>query len=115
MRASIILASITTFLCLQAGLTAGQTHTGGIQAYLNAQALNDTLSNFAKVMPEFLMRESNLVFNFDVFNGWFWDMHIYGIKVEQLDIEKSSFKIVPGERNPTLLIEITDTDLIGHV
>jgi hypothetical protein len=70
-----------------APLTPVGPYTGGIQAYLRAQALNDSLDNFARIMPEFLMRESDFTFDVDLFNGYIYDFHLYGVKLETLDIK----------------------------
>ena len=89
--------------------------TGGIQGYLRAQALNDSLDNFARIMPEFLLRESDFVFDLDLFNGFMYDMHLYGVKLTTLDIKDRNFKIVKGEKEPRAVMDIKNTNVKGHL
>jgi hypothetical protein len=58
--------------------------------------LNDTLDYFSKVMPEFLERESEFTFDFDLLDGWFWNMHLYQVRIRKLNIKKRSLLVVPG-------------------
>jgi len=77
--------------------------------------LNDTLDYFAKVMPEFLKRESEFTFDFDLLDGWFWNMHLYQVKIRKFNIKKRSLLVVPGVHGhpDSLIIDIEDADLEG--
>ena len=66
-------------------------------------------------MPEFLMRESDFTFDVDLFNGYIYDLHLYGVKLETLDIKQRSIKIAPGETEPRAIMEIKGTHLKGHL
>ncbi len=94
---------------------ADNPYTGGIQAYLRAQALNDSLDNFARVMPEFLRRESDFMFDMNLFNGFLYDMHLYGVKLKTLEIKDRSFKIVQGKKEPRAVMEIKNAHVKGHL
>jgi hypothetical protein len=48
-------------------------------------------------MPEFLLRESDFTFNVDMFTGFLYDLHLYGLKLTTFDIKERSVRIVPGE------------------
>lgn len=83
-----------------------QRYTGGIQGYLNSQSLDDTLDHFSKIIPEFLKRESQFSLDMDLVNGLFWDLHVYGMKLSKLEIDKRSIKMVPGDKYPKMVFEI---------
>ena len=70
---------------------------------------------FSKVMPEFLQRESEFTFDFDLLDGWFWNMHLYQVKIKKLNIHKRSLLVVPGinGKPDSLAIDIEDADLEG--
>lgn len=66
-------------------------------------------------MPEFLLRESDFTFDVDLFNGFMYDLHLYGVKLTTFDIKDRSIKIIPGENEPRAVMEIGGTHLKGHL
>jgi hypothetical protein len=66
-------------------------------------------------MPEFLLRESDFTFNVDMFTGFLYDLHLYGVKLTTFDIKERSVRIVPGEKEPRVIMEIKGTHLKGHL
>ena len=66
-------------------------------------------------MPEFLLRESDFSFDVDLFNGFIYDLHLYGVKLTTFDIKDRSVKIVPGDTEPRAIMEIRETHLKGHL
>lgn len=66
-------------------------------------------------MPEFLLRESDFLFNVDLFNGMMYDMHLYGVKLTTLDIKERKFKIIQGEKEPRAVLDIKKTHVKGHL
>jgi hypothetical protein len=66
-------------------------------------------------MPEFLLRESDFTFDVDLFNGFIYDLHLYGVKLTTFDIKERSITIVPGDEEPRAILEIKDTHLKGHL
>ena len=66
-------------------------------------------------MPDFLAREENFMFDFDLSNGYIYDMKINGIKIKQLDILNHSVKVLPGSKFPTLHAEVSNVAITGLV
>jgi hypothetical protein len=111
---AILLAATTS---AQLFPPASQKYTGAIQGYLNVETLNDTFDYFASVMPEFLRKNNEETsFDLDLVNGWFWNMHVYSVKVKQFKIDKRSIKAVSGENGKpnSLVFEISNADLEGQ-
>lgn len=68
-------------------------------------------------MPEFLRKNNEETsFDLDLVNGWFWDMHIYSVKIKQFKIDKRSIRAVPSENGKpnSIVFEIENADLEGQ-
>lgn len=113
----VLTAALVSLLCATTNADGHKnaSYTGGIQAFINATSLHTILDDFATVMPDFIERESDFSFDFDLSNGFIYDMRINGIKIKKLDIKNRTIKILPGDKHQTFHAEISNVDLTGHV
>lgn len=83
MRTLPVLSAILLATTASAQLIPPKKYTGAIQGFLAVESLNDTFDYFASIMPEFLRKNNEETsFDLDLVNGWFWDMHIYSVKIK---------------------------------
>ena len=94
-----------------------QKYTGAIKGFLNVETLNDTFDYFSSVMPEFLRKNNEETsFDLDLVNGWFWNMHVYSVKIKQFNIDKRSIKVLPGQEGKpnSIVFEINNAEIEGQ-
>ena len=82
---------------------------------MNAQALNETLDHFARVMPDFLVRESDFTFNVDLASGFLYDLRLYGVKLSKFEIGQRNIQIIPGDKHTSVLLEISNAHVKGQL
>ena len=66
-------------------------------------------------MPDFIAREDDLLFDIDLKKNFLYDLKVYGVKLQQVDIKNRSISIVPGENYPTFVLDLSNVDILAHI
>jgi hypothetical protein len=72
--------------------------------FMNATSINNLLDDFAIVMPDFLAREDDLIFDLDLRKHFMTDLQLYGVKIMEIDIGESKFSVEPGNLYPSVVV-----------
>jgi hypothetical protein len=72
--------------------------------FLNATSINNLLDDFAIVMPDFLAREDDIIFDLDLRRHFMTDLQLYGVKIMEIDIGERKFSVEPGNLYPSVVV-----------
>jgi len=72
--------------------------------FMNATSINNLLDDFAIVMPDFLAREDDLIFDLDLRKNFMTDLQLYGVKIMEIDIGERKFSVEPGNLYPSVVV-----------
>lgn len=62
-------------------------------------------------MPDFIAREDDFNFDFDLSKNFLYDVKMNGIKLTKIDIKNRTIKLLPGNNFPTFHAEISNVDI----
>ncbi len=102
-------------LALAAQASPVVQYPGAIQTYFNVSSLQALADDFSTIIPDFIAANENFTIDWYAPRGFLYDVRMSGMRFEKLEIKKKEIKIVPGDKYPSLNMEVSDIEIAARV